>query len=114
MNGIEWEAIRATSMIWKWRQRESSATSAHHKGVELVAFGIPKVRRVEILTALAGRTFAAAAERQSELVDAVHLGLVLGAECRHDAVADGHRLAVIGKGDAEARATAGAAPGDQP
>src|SRR5947207_3384426 len=108
------KAIRATSMIWKWRGwRKARAASAHHEGVELVAFGITEIGGVELFTAMSGRTFAFGAERKRELVDAIDLGLVFRPECRHHAVADRHRLAVIGKCHAEARAAARTAPGDE-
>src|SRR5258707_15130727 len=108
------KAIRATSMIWKWRGGgKVRVASAHHEGVELVAVGIAEIGGVEIFIALPGGAFAAAAERQSELVDAVDISLFLRRECRHHAVADRHRLAVIGKRDAESGAAARPAPGDE-
>src|SRR5258706_14199605 len=95
------------------REREGRLASAHHEGVELVAFGIAEIGGVEFFTALSGRALAFAAERQRELVDAIDLGFVFRPERRHHAVADRHRLAVIGKRDAESRAAARTAPGDE-
>src|SRR6185437_893935 len=86
--------------------------SAHHEGIELVAFGIPEIGGVKLLAALSRRALATAAERERELVNAIDLGLVLGAERRHHAVADRHRLAVMGNRDTKSRAAAGTAPGN--
>src|SRR5258705_1867232 len=95
------------------REREGRLASAHHEGVELVAFGIAEIGGVEFFTALSRRALAFAAERQRELVDAIDLGPVFRPEGRHHAVADRHRLAIIGKRDAEPRAAARTAPGDE-
>src|SRR5690349_25036160 len=108
------KAIRAASGLWKWRvYAKVKVKSAHHEGVELVAVGIAEIGGIELRAALAGRTLAGGAERQRELVDAVNLLLVLGAEGGHYAVASCHRLAVEGQADPETGALALAAPGDQ-
>src|SRR5260370_143936 len=70
---------------------EVNGKSANHEGVELVAVGVAEIGGVELRAALSRGTFAAAAERQCELVNAIALLLVPGAEGRHHAVADGHR-----------------------
>src|SRR5258705_6797959 len=95
------------------REWEGRLASAHHEGVELVAFGIAEIGGVEFFTALSGSALAFAAERQRELVDAIDLGLVFRPQGRHHAVADRHRLAVIGKRHAEACAAARTPPGDE-
>src|SRR5262245_5126449 len=98
------------------RGRENSGKlrpSAHHEGVELVAIGVTEIGRIEMLAALSGRALAGTAERQRELVDAIDLSLILGSKCGHHAVADRHRLAVRGKGDAKACPFARTTPGDE-
>src|SRR4029077_12277043 len=95
------KAIRATSTNRKWRGGKYLRVSAHHKGIELVALGIPEIGGVKFLIALAGRAFAGAAERQGKLVDAIYMGLVLGPERRHHPVAHRHRFAVKGKSHAK-------------
>src|SRR5579871_201931 len=87
--------------------------SAHHEGIELVAVGIAEVGRIELRAALAGRTIAGGAERQRQLVNAVDLLFILGAESGHHAVACCHLLAIERQTDAETGALAFPAPGNQ-
>src|SRR6185295_114399 len=85
--------------------------SAHHERIELVAVEIAEIGGVEAtFAARAGRALVSAAERQRQLVDAVDLRLVLRRERDHDAIADGLRLAVERRCDAETGAAAGRAP----
>src|ERR1019366_2527193 len=92
------------------RQRE--LISAHHEGVELVAFRVPEIGSVKsALAARTGRAFVGATQRQRELVDAIDLGPVLGGQRHHHAVPDRHRLAVEPLGSPQGPAPPPPAPG---
>ena len=54
--------------------------------------------------------FVGAAKAQSQRVQAIDLGSVLGFERHHNAIADGRRAAVKRFGDAKSRAAAGESP----
>ena len=77
--------------------------------VEISNIGITYVTA---LFAWAGGAFIGATEAEGEGVQPVHLRLVLRLQRDHDAVADGHRLAIEREGDADTGGAVRDSPGD--
>src|SRR5438270_2692966 len=94
-------------------ERDSMSLRLHQEGVQLVAIGVAEIAGVEAAATVAGRTFAPAAISKRDVVQPLHLRLVLGLQSDHHAVADARRIAVERLGNTDPGTAARLAPGDE-
>src|SRR5439155_21731057 len=85
----------------------------HHECVEVVPVRIAEVAGVKCFAARAGGALVRATLGKRQVIEALHLRLVPRLECGHHAISDRRNIAVKRFRQADSRASARLAPGDE-